>query len=59
VVAWLKQLEEPRLTSLLIEVARRNAKSGAAPIRSWAYFKAEVASLLAGSQDNSSSTKAT
>lgn len=56
VAEWLKQLEERVLTSCLIELFRRNSKSGGAPIRPWAYFKAEISKLLAGSQDLGSPT---
>jgi Helix-turn-helix domain len=59
VVEWLKQIEERRLTSCLTQVARRNVTSGGMPIRSWAYFEAEVSKLLAGPQDTGSSTKST
>jgi hypothetical protein len=41
VVRWLKDFDERRVASCLIEVAQRNRNFGS-PIRSWRYFEAEI-----------------
>lgn len=40
-VRWLKHFDESKVTSCLIEVAKRNRSLGS-PIRSWRYFEAEI-----------------